>query len=53
MKRQKCKSLDMDKLQSGLVHIQKKIEYYSMVDKAIQNNQDIPKWGDFIHLQSD
>ena len=54
MKHQKNKSLEaMDKLKEGLVHIQKKIEYYSMIDKAIQNNQDIPKWEDFINLQSD
>lgn len=45
MKTQEQKTIDMmNDLQSGLDHLHKKINYYTLVNEAIKNNTPIPSW---------
>lgn len=39
---------EIDNIMDGLIHIQKKIKYYSAVDEAIRNKKPIPKWQDIV-----
>lgn len=47
-KKEEKTSEEIKTLQSGLEHIQKKIKYYSMVDEAITNDREIPRWNDVM-----
>ena len=49
MKTQEMKTLQrMKDLEAGLIHLQKKIKYYSLVNDALSNNLPIPSWNDII-----
>ena len=49
MKTQEMKTLQrMKDLEAGLIHLQKKIKYYSFVNDAVSNNLPIPSWNDII-----
>ena len=49
MKTQEMKTLQrMKDLEAGLIHLQKKIKYYSLVNDAVSNNLPIPSWNDVI-----
>lgn len=49
MKTQEMKTLQrMKDLEAGLIHLQKKIKYYSLVNDAVSNNLPIPSWNDII-----
>lgn len=39
---------EVEELTSGLLHVQKKIRYYSAVDEAIKQNKKIPDWNEVI-----
>lgn len=49
MKEQEMRTkVEMENLEAGLKHIQKKIKYYSAVDEAIKNGRIIPRWEEII-----
>lgn len=49
MKTQEMKTLQrMKDLEAGLIHLQKNIKYYSLVNDAVSNNLPIPSWNDVI-----
>ena len=49
MKQQEARTqAEIDNLMSGLIHLQKKIKFYSAVNEAIQNNNPIPKCNEVI-----
>ena len=49
MKTQEMKTLQrMKDLEAGLIHLQKNIKYYSLVNDAVSNNLPIPSWNDII-----
>lgn len=39
---------ELENLKAGLAHIEKKIKYYSAVDKAVKEGKKIPSWHDII-----
>ncbi len=44
---QESKTLEsLESLQAGLVHLQKKIRFYSTVSEALKNKSPLPKWED-------
>ena len=47
MKSQEKKTLkSLNDLNEGLLHLQKKIKYYSLVNEAVKNNTTLPSWND-------
>lgn len=49
MKTQEIKTLNsMNDLKIGLEHLQKKIEYYTLVNEAVKSNSCIPSWNEVI-----
>lgn len=53
MKAQEKRTLEeMQNLQMGLEHIQKKITYFTAVDEAIKEGKPIPAWNEIIPSES-
>lgn len=49
MKTQEIKTIEnMQNLETGLNHLQKKIYFYNLVNEAVQNNTSLPKWDDIF-----
>ena len=47
MKTQAAKTIEtMNDLEAGLTHLQKKIQYYSLIHEAIKNDSSLPNWND-------
>lgn len=47
MKTQEAKTIEtMNDLEAGLTHLQKKIQYYSLIHEAIKNDSSLPNWND-------
>ena len=39
---------EIKNLKAGLAHLEKKIKYYTMVDKAVKEGKKIPSWSEVI-----
>lgn len=39
---------NIQNLEAGLNHLQKKIRYYNLINEAVQNNTALPKWDDIV-----
>lgn len=49
MKEQEAKTLEtMRDLEAGLLHLQKKIRYYSLVNEAAKKGAPLPSWAEVI-----
>ena len=49
MKNQEEKTLSAIKdLEDGLAHVKLKVRYYSLVNEAVKNGNELPKWEDVI-----
>ncbi len=47
MNAQEAKTLEsLETLQAGLIHLQKKIRFYTMVSESLKNKSPLPKWED-------
>lgn len=49
MKNQEKKTVDaMKNLEAGLAHIQMKVKYFSMVDSAVKEGNNVPSWDEVM-----
>ena len=48
MEQKKKTEKEIKDLKAGLAHLEKKIKYYTMVDKAVKEGKKIPSWSEVI-----
>lgn len=49
MKEQETKTIkSLETLQAGLIHLQRKIRFYTLVSEAVKNMTSLPSWNDIM-----